>query len=116
MIKQLLNIEQACSFEIEFQAKDKLGEPIDLTGVTLVGRIKKAYGSPESIAKSFAISVPTGIDGWFSIVLDSNDTNMEPGTYVWDVIGEEGSANVINKYAGGQAIIYPSVTIPIDEY
>ena len=92
-------VDQGATFTTTLNLTDDNGQPIDLTGYSVVGQFKRWYTSTNSF--SFVASIPTPSTGQIDLMLDANATsNLYPGRYVYDVITIDGSGNVIRIVEG----------------
>jgi len=79
-----LLVDQGTDFETTIDIVGSDGNPVDLTGYTIAGQIRKAYTS--STAYNFVAEVTAEIAGIVTINLSNNITsNMKAGRYVYDV-------------------------------
>ena len=78
-------IEQGFDFDTSFQLEDtRSNSPLDLTGTTTSGKLRKHYESTASV--SFASTVTDAVQGIISISLTGTQTvDLKPGRYVYDV-------------------------------
>lgn len=78
-------IEQGFDFDTSFQLEDtRTNSPLDLTGTTTSGQLRKHYGSTSKV--SFASTVSNAEGGVVTISLTGTQTlDLKPGRYVYDV-------------------------------
>jgi|TARA_R100000005_G_scaffold96478_1_gene83721 hypothetical protein len=106
-----LNITQGSEFYVRFQAKDADGDPINLSGYSMSGVVKRRY-SDTGIIVSLAPSgvTPTGITGgFFDVKLLASQTSGLPIIRgVYDI--EYSQDNFADKLVKGDVFIYPETT------
>jgi hypothetical protein len=101
-------IDQGATFNTELNLTDNNGNPLDLTGYTAEGQIRKWYTS--SNATSFTVSIPSPTTGTIYLSLTANQTgNLWYGRYVYDIITVD-SANTVTRVVEGIATVTPEVT------
>lgn len=113
-------IEQGATFERTMTIKDSNDDPIDLTGFTFTGQVRKTYSS-SSIIISFTFEILNQVSntGQVKMKLTSSQTssipvdkadNYEKKTtiYCYDVEMDTGS--VVDRIIQGTASISPEVT------
>lgn len=82
-------IQRGASFILPVDVKDETDQPIDLSECRVEFTIKKVktdfdrHDDFARVAKSFLPQMPT--EGKFYVMLSSDDTDMEPGKYYFDV-------------------------------
>jgi endoglucanase Acf2 len=104
--KSNLIIDQGSDYTTTIELTDDNNQPIDLTGYTGEGQIRKYYTSTTAI--DFEISLSN--TGLVTIGLDANTSNhMEAGRYVYDVELSNGDGKV-SRILEGIVTITPSVT------
>jgi len=100
-----LKIEQGATFQSTLALTDVNDDPIDLTSYTFSSQLRKSYESEDSV--SFDCEI---ISNNVLISLTYQQTaNLEPGKYVFDFIGNDGSNTVI-RIVEGTATVSPGVT------
>lgn len=104
-----LTIDQGSTFSVEIDVTDSSGDPLNLTGYTVAGQIRKTYSSSTSI--NFTASVYSNIGGTVKIELSATTTNaMKAGRYVYDVEITQTSSGDITRIVEGQLEVKPGVT------
>jgi hypothetical protein len=79
-----LMVDQGTDFETTIDISGSDGNPVNLTGYTIAGQVRKAYTS--STAYNFIASVTFPETGTVNIQLTNASTsNMKAGRYVYDV-------------------------------
>jgi hypothetical protein len=104
--KSNLIIDQGSDYTTSIELTDEDNHPIDLTGYTGTGQIRKYYTSTTAI--DFEVSLSN--TGLVTIGLDANTSNhMEAGRYVYDI---ELTTNFgkVSRVLEGIVTITPSVT------
>lgn len=107
--KANLLIEQGTDFTTSLTVNDSAGTPVNLTGYTGAGQIRKHYSSntATTIAVSFSADRTTGI---VTLTVGRSLTgNMAYGRYVYDV-ELTNSSNTRSRLVEGIATITPEVT------
>lgn len=80
-----LVVDQNSDFSTTVLLQDSSGNPLNLTGYTAVGRIKKYYGSNTFVTINITFMSPLS-SGQIKLSLDKNITkHMDIGRYVYDV-------------------------------
>jgi hypothetical protein len=80
-----LVVDQNSDFSTTVLLQDSSGNPLDLTGYTAVGKIKKYYGSNTFVSLTISMPMPL-TSGTVTLSLDKVTTkHMEIGRYVYDV-------------------------------
>ena len=106
-IKANLFVDQGATFATKLVLNDADGVPVDLTGYTASGQIRKHYTS--SNATSFTVSL-TASTGSVVLSLSANATaNLISGRYVYDVEMVDTSGNV-SRIIEGIVTVSPNVT------
>lgn len=104
-----LVIDQNSDFSTTILLQDAFGSPLDLTGYTAVGKIKKYYGSNNFVNLNVTINVPL-TSGIITISLNKATTKkMEIGRYVYDV-KITNSNNISKKVLEGIATVNGGVS------
>ena len=101
-------IEQGFDFDTSFQLEDtRTNSPLNLTGTTTTGQLRKHYGSTSKV--SFASTVSNAEGGVITISLTGAQTvELKPGRYVYDVkISNSGREY---KAVEGSALVRGGVT------
>lgn len=115
-----LYIEQGTDFLFSAQIKDQVGNPIDLTGSSFAGKIRKYAASPTVVA---AFTIAIGADpsnSWIDISLTKTQTSAIPapttsdnpvGTteYFYDIEWTDGTAQT-KRLLQGSVLVGPEVT------
>ena len=106
-IKANLFVDQGATFATKLVLNDADGVPVDLTGYTASGQIRKHYTS--SNATNFTVSL-TASTGSVVLSLSANATaNLISGRYVYDVEMVDTSGN-ISRIIEGIVTVSPNVT------
>lgn len=80
-----LVVDQNSDFSTTVLLQDSFGNPLNLTGYTAVGRIKKYYGSNTFVTINVILMSPL-TSGQIMLSLDKNTTkHMDIGRYVYDI-------------------------------
>jgi len=106
-VKVNIVIEQNSNFSLDYSLNDPFGNPLDLTGYTFVGKIKRHYLSANSIPLQITIS-----NNIMTISLTANQTSsdvLDAGRAVYDIQGIS-SSNVSSRLIEGLATISPGVS------
>ena len=102
-----LVIDQGSTFSADIDVTDSVGDPLNLTGYSVAGQIRKSYAS--STAVDFSGSVYSATNGTVRIQLSATQTNaMKAGRYVYDVEIDNGSLTI--RIVEGQGEVRPGVT------
>ena len=102
-----LVIDQGSTFSADIDVTDSVGDPLDLTGYSVAGQIRKSYAS--STAVDFSGSVYSATNGTVRIQLSATQTNaMKAGRYVYDV--EIDNVSLTIRIVEGQVEVRPRVT------
>jgi hypothetical protein len=105
--KANLKIGQGTDYLTSITLTDDDGVPIQLTGYSGAGQIRKYYTSTNAVDFDVEVKANTGV---VKISLTSDQTNeMEAGRYVYDVELTD-SANVVSRVLEGIVTITPGVT------
>lgn len=100
-------VDQGTTFSTELLLEDDAGDPINLTGYSVQGQIRKWYTSSNVV--SFVATVPTPTNGIIKLSLTANTTlGMDYGRYVYDVITV--SSGTVSRIVEGILTITPEVT------
>lgn len=106
--KANLVIDQGTDYSTVVNVTDDDGYPINLTGYTGRGQIRKHYTSSNAV--SFAVSVSNTEAGQLTLALTATQTsNMAAGRYVYDV-EVVSSANIVSRIVEGIVTLTPEVT------
>lgn len=104
-----LLIEQGADYAIKVQITDDSNEPIDLTGFTAQGQMRKHYTS--SAAYDFEVELFSDVvESYLLLTMANEDTSIVPaGRYVYDVklTGPDGK---VSRIIQGTATVGPEVT------
>jgi len=104
-----LTVDQGSTFGAEIDVTDSNGDPLDLTGYTVEGQLRKTYTSTTST--SFVSSVFSTALGIVKIALSATTTNgLKAGRYVYDVEITKTSTGEITRIIEGQLEVRPGVT------
>tara|TARA_R110002051_G_scaffold4780_1_gene26410 strand:- start:1454 stop:1810 length:357 start_codon:yes stop_codon:yes gene_type:complete len=106
-----LNISQGSEFYVRFQAKDSSGDPINLSGYTMRGVVKRRYSDTGVIVNLAPSGVtPTGMTGgYFDVKLLASQTSGLPIVRgVYDIEYSQGTFT--DKLVKGDAYIYPEAS------
>jgi hypothetical protein len=102
-------IDQGADFSTTVTVTDSVGDPLDLTGYSARGQIRKHYTSSTKVDFSTSF-LPPRSSGILTLSLSSVQTaNMESGRYVYDV-ELVSSANNVSRLVEGIATVTPEVT------
>jgi hypothetical protein len=103
-----LTVDQGSSFESTIDITDSENNPVNLTGYTFRGQIRKTYASTTSV--SFTITSISPTSGSINLVLSATQTSgIKAGRYLYDV--EIISAtNIVTRVIEGQIEVTPRVT------
>jgi len=101
-------VDQGTTFTTYLALTDSNNNPLDLTGSTALGEIRKWYTSSNSV--SFNITIPQPNTGYIYISLDANTTAaMTDGRYVYDIKTID-YANNVSRVVEGILTITPQVS------
>lgn len=101
-------INQGSTFDLEFTLLDDDGNPVDLTGTSVRGQIRKTYSSTTPVA-TFTLVGTLSSDGRVLLRLSATETaNISSGKYVYDVEWVNGST--VSRILEGKVIVRPEVT------
>jgi hypothetical protein len=106
-----LNITQGSEFYVRFQAKDASGDPINLSGYSMSGVVKRRYSDTGIIVSLSPSGVtPTGMTGgYFDVKLLASQTSGLPIVRgVYDI--EYSQDTFADKLVKGDVYIYPEAT------
>ena len=103
-----LTVDQGSSFESTIDITDSENNPVNLTGYTFRGQIRKTYASTTSVSFTITSSTPTG--GSIKLVLSAEQTSeIKAGRYLYDV-EIISSTNTVTRVIEGQIEVTPRVT------
>jgi hypothetical protein len=103
-----LTVDQGSSFESTIDITDSENNPVNLTGYTFRGQIRKTYASTTSVSFTITSSTPTG--GSIKLVLSAEQTSgIKAGRYLYDV-EIISSTNIVTRVIEGQIEVTPRVT------
>lgn len=106
--KANLVIDQGTDYSTVVNVTNDDGTPVNLTGYTGRGQIRKHYTSTNAV--SFAVSVSNTEGGQLTLALTAPQTsNMAAGRYVYDV-EVVSSANIVSRIVEGIVTLTPEVT------
>lgn len=104
-----LAVDQGADFETTITLEDEHFDPINLSGYTVTGQIRRTYKS--TTAYNFTISVTDASDGIITIrVPASVSAVMKSGRYVYDIYVSNSTTHKVHKVLEGILEIVPSVT------
>ena len=105
-----LTIDQGSAFTATVTIEDSSGNPKNVNGYALAGKIKKNYESSTSV--EFDVTTPiSSTNGVVTIALTDTKTKaMEPGRYVYDV-EITSTGGVTTRVLQGQVEVTPGVTL-----
>lgn len=115
-----LTLDQGSTFRRVLTLKDLAGQPIDLTGRSARGQIRKRPSSSDLVAE-FECSIPTPANGQIVIQLPASTSSAisipgasftSPAIFVYDVEVYYGSGDseVVDRILHGELRIVPEVT------
>lgn len=108
-LKNLI-IDQGSTFSHTETYTDIIGTPIDLTGNTFYGQIRKSVWS-STISSTFTIVSPTPVNGQYTISLSDEQTQLlKPGRYQYDILIEDG-VGVRKRILEGLITVTGAVTV-----
>lgn len=103
-----LTVDQGSSFESTIDITDSENNPVNLTGYTFRGQIRKTYASTTSV--SFTITSISPASGIINLVLSATQTSgIKAGRYLYDV-EIISSTNTVTRVIEGQIEVTPRVT------
>ena len=104
-----LTIDQGTDFESTFDLVQDDGTPIDVTGYTFSGQVRKTYYSTNTAA-IFTVSVINPFSGNTVLKIDAaNTSNIPAGRYVYDIKMID-TANTTTMVVEGIITVTPQVT------
>ena len=106
-IKANLFIDQGATYATKLVLNDPNGAPVDLTGYSAAGQIRKHYTSSNAVSFSVSLNANTG-----SVVLSltaNNTSSLAAGRYVYDVEMTD-TAGRISRIIEGTVTVSPNVT------
>lgn len=104
-----LTADQGSTFISVVTLVDDTNEPLDLTGYTTSGQVRKTYSSTTAIDFTTTVDTPP-TNGQIQLQLTDTQTGgMKAGRYVYDVEIVSGGGTV-TRVIEGQLEITPSVT------
>lgn len=102
-------IDQGTDFSTTLDLIADDGSPIDITGYTFKGQIRKSYTSANATA-NLVITITDAANGNTEITIDSaNTSNISFGRYVYDVIAKD-TSNTTSRIVEGIVTVTPRVT------
>jgi hypothetical protein len=115
-----ISIDQGANFLITLTIKDEVGAPMDLTGFTFRGKIKKSFSDAASVVDfSFNLLNQVTDTGKVEVSLTAIQTASIPapaqGTsrtlakFVYDIESVDGSG-FVRRWLEGDALVSPEVT------
>lgn len=103
-----ITIEQGATFSTTVNVEDAYNEPINLSGYSASGMMRKSYYSNTSY--NFDTEVTGTANGEITMSMSSANTSiLSAGRYVYDLIINDG-ANTITRVVEGIVSVLPSVT------
>lgn len=100
-----LTIEQGATFSVAVELFDDLDEPLDVTNMTVSGKMRKYYTSSNSYNFSTQLS-----NGELILEMDYVTTaNIEAGRYVYDVEITDTVSNTVVRVLEGIVTVTPEV-------
>ena len=105
-----LEIEQGSDFSESFTFQQEDGTPINFSGYSIRGQIRKSIQSDvPSLTLAAAIIDP--VNGVISLSLTNTQTkNIEAGEYIYDVEIYTGADDLVYRIISGQVFISAEVT------
>ena len=105
-----LELHQGDDTTFRLEVLDSNNARKDLTGFSGAAKFKKTYGTSDSDAYSFNVTLPAGIfNGFIDLTLDGTASDdIKAGRYVYDVFLLKDSSS--EKILEGKLEIHPSVT------
>jgi hypothetical protein len=116
-------IEQGATFEITLTLKDVNAVPINLTGLTFRGKIRKAFTDVAAVANfTFAVQDQTSPSTVGKVIVSLSATTtaaLETSakgtvrtltTMVYDIESENPLTGFVTRWLQGQAMVSPEVT------
>jgi hypothetical protein len=103
---------QATTFNFQFQIKDTVTGPWDLTGYTATMTVRPFAGSSTTTLEATTENGQIVIDGpnaRITVTFSDTATNVRPGPYVYDFVLYQGS--VVTRILEGQFLVSPGVTL-----
>lgn len=101
-------VEQGSTFSRVITIKDETETPVNITGNTFAGQIRKRHLS-ETPEATFLCSVTDGVNGKLTISLTDEETAaIDSGEWVYDIEWYNGS--VTGRLLEGTAYVTPEVT------
>jgi hypothetical protein len=98
-------IDQGTSFATAINLNDDDGNPLDLSGYTVAGQMRKAYSSQNYVA--FVANLELGI---LNLGLSANTTgDLTAGRYVYDVELTD-TNSIVTRLLEGVITVTPQVT------
>lgn len=104
-----LFVDQGTDFQTNMDLTEDDGTPINVTGYTFQGQIRKSYYSLNPTA-NIEIAIVNGVSGNVQLSMNSAVTaNISPARYVYDVVMTD-TANVTIRIIEGIVTVTPQVT------
>lgn len=87
-VKTNLIINQKSNFKADILVRDSATSTVvDLTGFSVVAKLKQTFESPDSTAVEFLCAIPDPVSGKITMELTSTQTTaLRIGSYVYDVV------------------------------
>lgn len=103
-------LDQGNYFSTTLNVTDVNGDPLNLSGYTVSGQIRRSYYS-SNVTASFTSSVSDANNGILLLQLNSATTaNIAPYRYVYDVVVTETATGNKTRVVEGILSVTPSVT------
>ena len=100
-------LDQGTSFNTTLNVTDVNGEPLNLTGYTVAGQIRRSYYSTNATA-TFTTTIPNANGGVLGISLSAPTTaNIAPYRYVYDVVVTETASGNKTRVVEGIITVTP---------
>ena len=104
-----LTIDQGSSFSVDIDVSDADGDPLNLSGYTASGHMRKTYSSSTFTDLNASIANETG--GVVRITLNPTQSNaIKAGRYVYDVEITKTATSEVTRVVEGQIDVTPGVT------
>ena len=101
-----LIVEQGSTFSVGIELYDNLDQPLDVTNMTVEGKMRKYYTSSNSVSFGTTLS-----NGELVISLDYVETAaIEAGRYVYDIELTDTESNTVVRLIEGIVTVTPQVT------
>lgn len=101
-------IDQGSTFNTSIVLNDPQGQPIDLSGYSILAQIRKSYTS----SNNYSFTTSANSSGVIQMNLPATvSRSMPAGRYVYDILAID-SANNATRVLEGQVTINPAVSRP----